>query len=234
MRANRNLLNRFNLICLVQSRAQKQIASSFPQSMASFHHPGPARGAYASSRTLGRGCDGRESVARAGDRRAGQLVSGRTVRRTSGVVADGEVVWSWHPLLVSSSRRQIRPDRVWTSLQSADDGGKRNSSPGRARRKPLKPLRREGRMIPPTPVVSTPVLFCCTGGRGCGGHPAFPAPSVFRRDKFDANLGRIAPRDGARVCLSSSLRAKRSNPESSAWPLDCFASLAMTGRLFEN
>src|SRR5229473_613876 len=77
-----------------------------------------------------------------------------------------------------------------------------------------------------------PCAFYCTGGRGCGGHPAFPAPSVFRRDKFDANLGRIAPRDGARVCLSSSLRAKRSNPESSAWPLDCFASLAMTGRLF--
>src|SRR5216683_1926804 len=194
MRANRNLLNRFNLICLVQSRAQKQIASSFPQSMASFHHPGPARGAYASSRTLGRGCDGRESVARAGDRRAGQLVSGRTVRRTSGVVADGEVVWSWHPLLVSSSRRQIRPDRVWTSLQSADDGGKRNSSPGRARRKPLKPLRREGRMIPPTPVVSTPVLFVAQGAAGAVGTRPSLRP-LFFGGRVHAQLGRIAPRE---------------------------------------
>ncbi len=150
-------------------------------------------------------------------------MSGSRKRKTSDADANGEVVWSWHPLLVSSSRRHIRPDRVWTSLQSADDGGKRNSSPGRARRKPLKPLRREGRMIPPTPVVSTPVLFCCTGGRGCGGHPAFPAPSVFRRDEFDVNLGRIAPRDVACVSLlviASEAKQSRAATET----LDCFVA----------
>jgi hypothetical protein len=37
----------------------------------------------------------------------------------------------------------------------------------RARRTPLKPLRREGRMIPAPPVVTTPVHFFRTGGRGC-------------------------------------------------------------------
>jgi hypothetical protein len=42
------------------------------------------------------------------------------------------------PTLVSSWRKTI----------SAGDGGKRARSPGRARRKPLKPLRREGRVIP--------------------------------------------------------------------------------------
>ena len=39
-------------------------------------------------------------------------------------------------MLVSSRRRLSRPNRVSTSLQSAGDGGKTNSSPGRARHKP--------------------------------------------------------------------------------------------------
>ena len=45
-------------------------------------------------------------------------------------------MWSWHPLLVSSWRRKRRPNRVSTILQFVSDGGKRNSSPGRARYKP--------------------------------------------------------------------------------------------------
>jgi hypothetical protein len=43
-----------------------------------------------------------------------------------------------------------------------------------ARNKPLKPLRREGRMIPATPVVTT---VCFHTGRGCTG--VFPGPSYF-------------------------------------------------------
>ena len=43
-----------------------------------------------------------------------------------------------------------------------------------ARNKPLKPLRREGRMIPATPVVIT---VCFHTGRGCTG--VFPGPSYF-------------------------------------------------------
>ena len=71
--------------------------------------------------------------------------SSRTLRRdavdaavslTSGTKADGEVVWSW------------RPDAgAKLAERSANDGGKRARSPGRARRKPLKPLRREGRTV---------------------------------------------------------------------------------------
>jgi len=30
-------------------------------------------------------------------------------RKTSGAEADGKAVWSWHPLLVSSRRRQVGP-----------------------------------------------------------------------------------------------------------------------------
>ena len=63
------------------------------------------------------------------------------------------------------------------------DGDNKARSPGRARRKPLKPLRREGRGSRRT-CGSTPVFFCCTGGCGCAKHPAFPAPSVIERANF--------------------------------------------------
>jgi hypothetical protein len=61
---------------------------------------------------------------------------------------------------------------------------KRNSSPGRARRKPLKPLRGESRVISGVLVVTTVCLLPMHTGCGCFGHPAFPAPSVIRGTKF--------------------------------------------------
>src|SRR5712664_2968411 len=45
------------------------------------------------------------------------------------------------PTLASSSRRQVGPTGRGQSLNPLSDGGKRARSPGRARRKPLKPLR---------------------------------------------------------------------------------------------
>jgi hypothetical protein len=53
--------------------------------------------------------------------------------------ADGEVVWSWPP------DAEAKLAKTLTHL--AGDGGKKARSPRRARRKPLKPLRRECRMI---------------------------------------------------------------------------------------
>src|SRR6266705_3408555 len=44
------------------------------------------------------------------------------------------------PTLVSSSRSRVGPTGLRQDI-SADDGGKQARSPGRARRKPLKPLR---------------------------------------------------------------------------------------------
>src|ERR1700688_2245152 len=77
-----------------------------------------------------------------------------------------------------------------------DDGGKKARSPGRARSKPLKPLRREGRVFRWTCGDYTRVLPThCTRGCGCSGHPAFPAPSVFQGRMVDARLGRFAPRE---------------------------------------
>ena len=75
---------------------------------------------------------------------------------------------------------------------------KRNSSPGRARRNPLKPLRREGRMIPATPVVRT-ACFLLHAGHGCGGHPAFPAPSSCRGTRFSHQLGARSACEGRAV-----------------------------------
>jgi len=51
-------------------------------------------------------------------------------------LADGEVVWSWR----SDAGAKV-------AESSASDGGNQAWSPRRARRKPLKPLRRECRLI---------------------------------------------------------------------------------------
>jgi hypothetical protein len=97
------------------------------------------RGVSRSSRTLGAGCGGRGS---AGAQRESQgepswLVSDHPARRRTALnppwsrfrwgctihrcnwrrrAAYGEVVWSWHPLLMSSWRRRSRPNRVSISL----------------------------------------------------------------------------------------------------------------------
>src|SRR6266481_3555535 len=69
-----------------------------------------ARGVSRSARTLGWDAVG---VAASG----ANAVAGRVfwprerqaARQTNGADADGEAVWSWHPLLVSSWRRQVGP-----------------------------------------------------------------------------------------------------------------------------
>ena len=57
---------------------------------------------------------------------------------TNSTKADGEVVWSW----------RLDAGVKFAGRNSADDGDNKARSPGRARRKPLKPLRREGRVTP--------------------------------------------------------------------------------------
>jgi hypothetical protein len=89
-----------------------------PKSHLRFARPVPLRGVSRSSRTLVR--DAMDAMR----------------YETNDAVADGEVVWFWRP--DAGAKSVVRP---------TDDGGKQARSPGRARRKPLKPLRREGRMI---------------------------------------------------------------------------------------
>ena len=77
----------------------------------------------------------------------------REARKTSGNVADGQSVWSWHPLLVSS-RAEAHSAQPGSEMpcNPRGDGGKRNSSPRRARYKLLKPSRGECRMFPVPPL----------------------------------------------------------------------------------
>ena len=82
----------------------------------------------------------------------------REARKTSGSVADGQSVWSWHPLLVSSfAEAHSAQPGYEMPCNSRGDGGKRNSSPGRARHKLLKPLRGECRVISGASAVKTRV-----------------------------------------------------------------------------
>jgi len=73
------------------------------------------------------------------------------IHQTNEIAADGEVVWFWRPLagVKLATMLCIAPMTVT----------KRSWTPGRARRKPLKPLRGECRDAPAEPVVTTLVWF---------------------------------------------------------------------------
>src|SRR5882672_8765303 len=142
------------------------------------------RGVSRSSRTLGMGCGGRGSVLRATGSQGGFFESVSGQQR-----ADERCCCVRRSRVVLTPRcwRQVRGVCVGpTGLRqdiSADDGGKRARSPGRARRKPLKPLRAgtsgDSGVLVVTRVRSTNTK--CTRGRGCNGHPAFPTPSLGER-----------------------------------------------------
>src|ERR1700687_4355609 len=97
------------------------------------------------------------------------------------------------PTLASSSRSCVGPTGLRQNI-SADDGGKRARSPGRARHKPLKPLRAgmpgDSGVLVVARVRSTTTK--CTRGRGCSGRPAFPTPSLGARDKCKPRAHRAA------------------------------------------
>jgi hypothetical protein len=120
------------------------------------------RGASRSSRVLEAGCDGRDCFARRAKR-----------ARTAKSCGPGA------PRLASS--RQV---------MTAGDGGNNAWSPGRARRKLLKPSRRECRCFGWTCGDYACVLLpFAHKAAGAAKHPAFPAPSVFGGDA-EAKLGR--------------------------------------------
>jgi hypothetical protein len=125
--------------------------------------------------------------------------------------ADGKAVWSWHPLLVSSQWRLVGPTGLLDQPYSLTTVTRRIRSPGRARNKPLKPLRRECRVFRGTCGDYARVLYLFrTRGCGCNAHPAFPCALLGRR--FMQRPGRIAPRDCGVAseigCLKLNLRAR--------------------------
>ena len=87
------------------------------------------------------------------------------------------------------------PASSWRT-QIADDGDKQARSPGRARRKPLKPLRGECRAFSGVTVVTNARAFYPTraaAGASSARHSLRPLISQGR--EFNANLARIALRD---------------------------------------
>ena len=117
------------------------------------------------------------------------------------------------PTLASSSRSCVGPTGLRQNI-SAGDGGKQARSPGRARRKPLKPLRAGTSGDSGVLVYSCAFLPMQSAHEAAGAAGTRHSPRPLRGRKIDANLGRTAPRDreavsGIRV---PSLRAKRSNP----------------------
>src|SRR6266567_9141541 len=146
--------------------------------------------------------------------------------RSRPLAAYGEVVWSSRP---DAGVKFAEFESAQPGLDkniSVGDGGKRARSPGRARRKPLKPLRAgtsgDSGVLVVTRVRS--ITTKCTRGRGCNGHPAFPTPSL--GESFINGSG-ASRREGEGVSktIATSLRAKRSNPSRGAKKEEWIASL---------
>ena len=98
------------------------------------------------------------------------------------------------PTLASSSRSCVGPTGLRQNL-SADDGGKQARSPGRARRKPLKPLRAGMSGVPVYSLLLVCVLPLPSAHEAAGAVGTRHSPRPQRGRKINAQLGRIAPRD---------------------------------------
>ena len=146
------------------------------------HIPSHQRGGSRSSRNAGRDAvDAR--------RRRALFARGRTTPKP------GEALWAKTGGRVRRSRVVLTPRR-WRQVPGeltlpGGDGGKKARSPGRARRKPLKPLRREGRTASAEPVCSCALFYVQLAHETAG-----------------AARTRLSPRPLLRVACALFLRAK--------------------------
>src|SRR5215475_3017946 len=86
--------------------------------------------------------------------------------------ADGEVAWFWRPEAGATCAMMLRITQATVTTKSG--------SPGRARRTPLKPLRREGRLFRLVPVV-LPRAFFVARGPWVRRAPGLPCALCFQR-----------------------------------------------------
>src|SRR6266481_5934141 len=128
------------------------------------------------------GCDGRTSPS-------------AMIARTSGVCADGEVVWFWR----SNAGAKV----VKTLSRLTGDGGNQAMVTGKSTKETVKTIAQGRPDDPPVPVV-LPRAFLLHADHGCGGHPAFPVPSSFWRDANVASARGTSRPAGAVVCRWSS------------------------------
>ncbi|MGY4307569.1 hypothetical protein ACVIJ6_004812 [Bradyrhizobium sp. USDA 4369] len=117
------------------------------------------------------------------------------------------------PVLMPSSRCQVRRARGGRGQDSRSPGRVRISRQTIARGRPDDPACTCG---------DCRLLFLLQAGHGCDGHPAFPAPSLWRGRSDEQHSDARCGREEESVCLgaahvSPSLRGatRRSNPESS-------------------
>ena len=119
---------------------------------------------------------------------------------TNAASADGKGVWS------------RSPDAGIKSLRDVSRGRRRQTKPGlRGERVISRKTIAQGRpACCGVPVSLVCVLRFLPGTRDCGCdvHPAFPAPSAFRRDKLDPQLGRNEPRERVRMSSRTSERQR--------------------------
>jgi hypothetical protein len=133
------------------------------------------------------------------------------------------------PTLASSLRRHIGPTGRGLAI-SADDGGKRARSPGRARNKPLKPLRAgmpgDSRWTCGDDPCALP-----TSHAGLWVQRAPGIPHALNGRKIHAKLGRFVPRD-LYACLEIVIAsAAKQSILSLRDEMDCFAE-PVIGRRF--
>ena len=160
---------------------------------------------------VGEGCGGRGSVLRAMGSQGGfRLVSDHQASWREMLLRTAKSCGPDAPTLASSLRMLCRPNRARTQRKSASDGGKRARSPGRARRKPLKPLR-AGMPDDSGGLVVTNARAYYARGCGCTGHPAFPTPSVFGAKDSCTTRARCAAR--SRIHVLPSLRGANGSRE---------------------
>jgi len=168
------------------------------------HHLGRSvpdkRGASRSSRTLGAGCDGR------GRCRYDERQRQRTAKSRGPDIPTLISNWRDHPPVMVA---------------------RKPGSPGRARRKPLKPFAQGRPIAKGVPVVTEACVSFRFARKAMGAifAPAFPAPSVFGRRMDRASLGRFrVARRRRLVLVATSLPAtnakrlrkgakRRSNPK---------------------
>src|ERR1700676_1857920 len=110
--------------------------------------------------------------------------------------------WTRAALLTRASTcgrrsRVVLTPRRWRQVggsNSADDGGKQARSPGRARRKPLKPLRGECRAFSGVTVVTTLVCYLHTAHEAAGASGARHSlrPLSSGGGKFTAKLAHMS------------------------------------------
>src|SRR5229473_6487485 len=96
------------------------------------------------------------------------------------------------PTLALSLAEACRPNRARTFLNPRDDGGKRARSQGRARHKPLKPLRRECRVFRWTCGFYPCAFYIAQGAAGAAGTRRSLRPLFWAKIKCTARAHRVA------------------------------------------